>query len=31
MAKLLTADQFNTTELLNGYDYLYLVFNRGFI
>ncbi len=31
MAKLLTADQFNTTELLNDYDYLYLVFNRGFI
>ncbi len=31
MATLITAAQFDTQQLINGYDYLYLVFNRGFI
>ncbi len=30
MSHLLSAEQFNTTALLDDYDYLYLVFNRGF-
>ncbi len=30
MATLLTAAQFDTAALIDNYDYLYLVFNRGF-
>ncbi len=31
MANSITATQFDTQQLIDGYDYLYLVFNRGFI
>ncbi len=31
MANLITAEQLDTQQLISGYDYLYLVFNRGFI
>ncbi len=29
MGKYFLSEQFNEIELIKGYDYLYLVFNRG--
>lgn len=30
MGKILKNTEFNLNDLITGYDYLYLVFNRGF-
>ncbi len=31
MSRILSSKDFVVSDLIQGYDYLYLVFNRGFI